>query len=202
MIRNQTVIAALAIFTAAGLTPYANTADGGEARVGATVADFALKDENGLEHRLSAYRGKVVVLEWTSQSCPFVRRHYEADTMERLATALGGEETIWLAVNSSHDNTPTDTIAWRDSQGFEYATLQDQSGAVGRALGARTTPHMFVVDAEGVLRYSGAIDDDPHGRSEQPRNYVDGAVRALLSGGDPDPSETHAYGCSVKYARD
>ena len=201
MSRIRTTLAALAIFTGAGLAAHATTADEVEAPVGASVADFALKDENGVEHRLSAYRGKAVVLEWTNQSCPYVQRHYDLDTMEKLATALGGEGVVWLAVNSTRDNTPADTIAWRESQGFEYATLQDPSGVVGRALGARTTPHMFVVDAKGVLRYAGAIDDDPHGRSDEPKNYVDSAVGALLAGADPNPSETQPYGCSVKYPR-
>ena len=168
--------------------------------VGAPVPDFTLPDETGAEHQLSSYRGKAVVLEWTNQECPFVRRHYDADTMEKLARALGAREVVWLAVNSTRDNTPAETVAWREQQGFEYATLQDPAGKVGRMLGARTTPHMFVVDVTGRLRYAGAIDDDPRGRADAPQNYVNGAVHALLGGGDPDPARTEPYGCSVKYA--
>ena len=168
--------------------------------VGSEVPDFELPDEQGNLHRLSDYRGKLVVLEWTNPDCPFVARHYAADTMERLAERFGAKGVVWLAVNSTYYNSPADTRAWKAEQGFEYATLQDTEGRVGRGLGARTTPHMFVIDGKGILRYSGAIDDDPRGRSNSPTNYVDGGMRALLAGNDPDPHQTPSYGCSIKYA--
>ena len=78
-------------------------------------------------------------------------------------------------------------------------TLQDTSGELGRVFGARTTPHMFIIDGEGTLRYAGAIDDDPRGRKEPAKNYVDAGLTALLAGQSPDPSGTQPYGCSVKY---
>jgi peroxiredoxin len=171
-----------------------------EPALGGEVPDFALQDESGVEHRLGQYRGKVVVLEWTNPDCPYVARHYDADTMEKLAQRFDAKGVVWFAVNSTYYNKPEDSRAWKEEQGFEYATLQDAEGKVGRMLGARTTPHMFVIDGKGVLRYSGAIDDDPRGRAESPNNYVDDGVRALLIGSDPDPSHTNAYGCAVKYA--
>ncbi len=171
-----------------------------EVEVGSKVPEFSVKDENGVEHRLSQYEGKVVVLEWTNPDCPYVARHYDADTMEKLANQLGADGVVWFAVNSTHDNKPEDTRAWKEAQGLEYATLQDPEGTLGHPLGARTTPHMFVIDGEGVLRYEGAIDDDPRGRSDSPTNYVSGGVQALLAGNAPDPSQTRAYGCGVKYA--
>jgi hypothetical protein len=119
--------------------------------------------------------------------------------MEKLAVALGASDVVWLAVNSTHSNTPSDTAKWKSEQGFAYATLQDADGTIGRLYGARTTPHLFVIDAAGVLRYDGAIDDDPYGKAATPVNYVDGAVKSLLAGASPDPSETKPYGCSVKY---
>jgi hypothetical protein len=119
--------------------------------------------------------------------------------MEKLSRSYGARGVVWLAVNSTHSNTPADTQRWKQKEGFEYATLQDSSGELGRLFGARATPHMFIIDGEGVLRYSGAIDDDPRGRSDTPKNYVDGGLTALLAGKSPEPSSTQAYGCSVKY---
>jgi peroxiredoxin len=167
--------------------------------VGQPVPDFTAVDEMGVQHHLSQYRGHAVVLEWTNPECPFVERHYKADTMERLAKVLGAKDVVWLAVNSTYSNTPADTRAWKAEQGFAYPTLQDADGTLGHLLGARTTPHMFVIDSEGVLRYRGAIDDDPYGESEKPLNYTDAAVTALLADSSPNPSETRSYGCSVKY---
>ena len=167
-------------------------------RVGSAAPDFSLPDEDGKVHKLSDYRGKLVVLEWTNPDCPYVKRHYRADTMEKLSREFDSE-VVWLAVNSTKTNSPEETRAWKDEQGFEYATLQDPAGDVGHLYGARTTPNMYVIDSEGQLRYSGAIDDDPRGHSEKPSNHVSGAIHAVLQGSAPDPSETPPYGCSVKY---
>ena len=163
--------------------------------------DFTLPDLDGRAHSLSQYRGKLVVLEWTNPGCPYVQRHYASDTMEKLAKRYGAQGVVWVAANSTHDNTPADTLSWKSEQGFEYATLQDSSGELGKLYGARTTPHMFIIDAQGVLRYAGAIDDDPNGDAATPVNYVGGAVKAVLAGASPDPSETKPYGCSVKYKK-
>jgi peroxiredoxin len=167
---------------------------------GSPAPDFEVADEAGTVHKLADYRGKGVVLEWTNPDCPYVQRHYEADTMEKLSAALGARDVVWLAVNSTKSNEPADTAKWKSEQGFSYATLQDKDGALGRRYGARTTPHMFVIDAQGVLQYNGAIDDDPRGKNPTPVNYVQGAVSAVLASAKPDPSATEPYGCSVKYA--
>jgi peroxiredoxin len=168
-------------------------------KVGDKAPDFTAVDENGVEHKLAQYKGHAVVLEWTNPDCPYVARHYEAGTMEKLAAALGAKDVVWLAVNSTYTNTSADTKAWKQEQGFTYATLQDAEGTVGHLYGARTTPHMFVIDAQGVLRYRGAIDDDPNGKQAAPKNYVDSAVKAVLASSSPNPSDTQSYGCSVKY---
>lgn len=182
------LVAGIALVTTAAETP----------RVGSPAPDFSLVDENGTAHKLSDYKGKMVVLEWTNQDCPYVKRHYEADTMEKLSAHFQ-KDVVWLAVNSTRDNTPGATQSWKTDQGFEYATLQDPEGTVGHLYGARTTPDMFVIDADGVLRYSGAIDDDPRGSADAPSNYVRSAIQAVMASNDPDPSETRPYGCSVKY---
>jgi peroxiredoxin len=183
-------VAALALLLAAAVEP---------ATVGKPAPDFSAVDETGAKYSLAELRGKAVVLEWTNPDCPYVQRHYSSDTMEKLATTLGAKDVVWLAVNSTHSNTPADSKAWKSEQGFAYPTLQDPDGTIGKAYGARTTPHLFVIDAEGVLRYAGAIDDDPNGKSATPANYVGNAVGAVLAAGTPDPSETKPYGCSVKY---
>jgi peroxiredoxin len=168
-------------------------------RVGDPVPEFEAVDESGRVHRLSQYAGKVVVLEWTNPDCPYVDRHYRSKTMDRLARKYGGRGVAWLAVNSTHYNTPDDTRKWRSSQAFEHPTLQDARGELGRRFGARTTPHMFIIDDQAVLRYAGAIDDSPRGPADRARNYVDSGLTALLAASDLTPTTTQPYGCSVKY---
>ncbi len=167
--------------------------------VGQPAPDFALKDERGAQHSLAEYRGKVVVLEWTNPECPFVQRHYADKTMQKTLAAFGGKPVVWLVVDSSYSNTPEKSSAWKREQGFTPPVLQDQSGTVGQAYGAKTTPHMFVVDAQGVLRYAGAIDDDPRGRNTSAVNYVRQAVDALEAGQPVPVTSSPPYGCTVKY---
>ncbi len=181
-------------------------ADGDKAEEAATVAtvgkpapDFTLKDETGKEHKLSDYKGKVVVLEWTCPTCPYVVRHYEEKTMEKTHAELGKDKVVWLAVDSSHFVKPEESAEWKKKEGFGYPVLQDADGKVGTLYNAKRTPHMFIVDAEGVLRYDGAIDNNPRGEVESPTNFVSQAVGALLEGKDvPEPKNT-PYGCTVKY---
>ncbi len=169
------------------------------ADVGQTAPDFTLKDESGATHSLSQYRGKVVVLEWTNPECPFVQRHYEDKTMQKTLAAFAGQPVVWLVIDSSNFNTPEKSAAWKKQQGFSAPVLQDPSGTVGHSYGATTTPDMFVVDAQGKLRYAGGIDDDPHGRNPQAVNYVRQAVEAVLSGKPVPVTTAPPYGCSVKY---
>lgn len=192
---SSAMVGGLMILPVAGGAAFAQDA---QAVVGEAAPAFELQDENGTTHTLAQYRGRIVVLEWTNPQCPFVVRHYNADTMENLAQQAG-DDVVYFAVNSSHFNTPADTLAWKAQEGFAFPTLQDASGDVGRLYGARTTPHMYVIDSEGVLAYAGAIDDDPRGSTASPTNYVSSALAALRSGGRPDPSSTQPYGCTVKY---
>ncbi|HEY0092787.1 MAG TPA: thioredoxin family protein [Archangium sp.] len=170
------------------------------AQVGKPAPAFTLKDEAGKEHSLSQYKGKVVVLEWTNPGCPFVQRHYTADTMQKTFSGLDAKKVVWLAVDSTASNTPEKSAAWKKTEGFAYPVLQDASGTVGKAYGAKTTPHMYVIDEQGVVRYAGAIDDDPRGnKKEGTTNHVKTAVEALLGGKPVPASTTEPYGCSVKY---
>ena len=170
-----------------------------DAQVGKPAPELKAADQDGKQHSLSELKGKVVVLEWTNPGCPFVQRHYKAQTMEKLSTKLAKDGVVWLAVNSTASNTAADTKKWMKEQGFAYPTLQDNDGTIGKAYGAKTTPHMFVIDKAGVLRYAGAIDSDPRGKEAAPQNYADQAVTALLAGKDPPKANTEPYGCTVKY---
>lgn len=169
------------------------------ASVGKEAPDFSLKDQDGAEHKLSALKGKIVVLEWTNPNCPYVVRHYKEDTMLKAHKELGPDEIVWLAVDSTNTVTPDESKKWREAEGFTYPVLQDAGGDVGRLYGAKTTPHMFVIDKDGVVRYSGAIDDNPREQVDAPTNYVIEAVKALKDGKEIATPETKPYGCSVKY---
>ncbi len=171
------------------------------ADVGQPAPAFTLRDEMGASHALEQYRGKIVVLEWTNPECPFVQRHYAARTMQKTLASFAGKKVVWLAVDSTSHNTPAKSKSWKAEQAFTYPVLQDASGDVGRAYGAKTTPHMFVIDEKGVLRYAGGIDDDPRGHSTTPTNFVEKSVNALLAGQPVSPSTSEPYGCSVKYGK-
>lgn len=170
--------------------------------IGKPAPDFTLEDLEGVEHRLSDLKGKVVVLEWINHECPFVNRvHSPNSFMTGTLAKFKDKPVVWLAIDSSHfSEKKVDKIRkWVNKRRIEYPVLLDASGRVGRAYEAKTTPHMFVIDPTGVLAYSGAIDDDPYGRKDKKRNYVEEAVTALLNDSTVATTATKSYGCSVKY---
>jgi peroxiredoxin len=172
--------------------------------VGETAPAFQLKDLNGKTHSLADYKGKVVVLEWVNPNCPFSDRHAREKTMSNLAKKHGS--VVWLGINSTNSNhanflQPAEHQAWAQKNGVNYAVLYDETGKVGKAYDAKTTPHMFIVDEQGKIAYNGAIDDDPPGRTAAVKrtNYVDGGLIAELAGKKAEPAATKPYGCSIKY---
>ncbi len=171
------------------------------ATVGQKAPDFTLVDQDGKKHTLAQYKGKTVVLEWTNPGCPFVKRHYAANTMETTSKAYAAKGVVWLAINSTATNSAADSKKFIAAEGLAYPTLQDSDGAVGKLYAARTTPHMFVIDGTGVVRYAGAIDDDPVGKSKAPKNLVAAALDAVVAGKAPAQSASEPYGCSVKYKK-
>jgi peroxiredoxin len=191
------VLSAVALTAALGLALPAFAAE--TAEVNKPAPAFTLKDEAGKEHSLAQYQGKIVVLEWTNPGCPFVKRHYQSETMQTTLKGFDAQKVVWLAVDSSSSNTPDKSAAWKKEKGFTYPVLQDPEGKVGRAYGAKTTPHMYVIDEKGVLRYAGAIDDDPRGKSAKAVNHVKAAVDALVGGKAVPATTTEPYGCTVKY---
>jgi peroxiredoxin len=169
--------------------------------VGDAAPDFSLKNLDGQKVSLSSFKGKTVVLEWMNPNCPFSLRHSDQKTM--ASTADKYPDAVWLAINStnrSHKDflEPAAYKKFNAEKGVDYAVLYDTSGEVGKAYGASTTPHMFVVDGAGKIAYVGAIDDAPRG-GQAGVNYVDSALAALAAGKSPDPAATKPYGCSVKY---
>lgn len=179
-----------------------------EVRIGAPAPDFTARDINGKVHRLSDYRGKVVVLEAYNLDCPFCANHYKTSSMQSLQDAVTSKGGVWLVVNSTHKGNPsyrTPEAARKEfsSLGIKAtAWVDDSDGKVGKLYGMKTTPHMFVIDPAGNLAYQGAIDDRPAttGDPRTARNYVKLAVEALLAGKAVPIAETKPYGCSVKYA--
>lgn len=172
-----------------------------EVAVGQAAPDFRLKDLDGNDVALADLAGKVVVLEWANPNCPFWKRHADQKTMQ--ATSAKHPDVVWLAVNSTNPShgDHMDAAAWKAflaERGITYRVLADPTGATGQAYGARTTPHMYVIGADGKLAYVGAIDDDPRGNGAKV-NYVDQALAELAAGKPVSTASTRPYGCSVKY---
>jgi peroxiredoxin len=170
------------------------------AAIGATAPQFTLKDQTGKSVSLSDYAGKIVVLEWTNPECPIVRRHYKAKTMTTLQAQYKPQDIVWLAINSTGTATNEKNAAWVAANKMEYPVLNDSTGEIGHAYGAKTTPDMYIIDKTGKLVYSGAIDDDKDGDKTTKVNYVSKALDELLAGKTVSTSETTSYGCAVHYA--
>ena len=168
--------------------------------IGKPAPGFTLADQAGKNVSLSDLKGKIVVLEWVNPDCPVSRRHYTSPTMKTLAAKYGPKGVVWLAINSTNYWTSEKNAEWVKKNGLPYPILNDQPGDVGRAYDAKTTPDMRIIDARGVLVYSGGIDDDPGGSKQEKTNYVAKALDELLAGEKVSTPKTKAYGCSVKYA--
>jgi len=183
-------------------------ASGAGAAMSGAAPEFALTDTAGKTVKLSDYRGKYVVLEWTNPECPFVRKHYDSGNMQGLQKEWGAREVVWLAINSTSQGsneykTPRQMGEWMQAKdAAPRATLVDGTSTTGRAYAAKTTPHMFVVGPDGNFIYNGAIDDR---RSSNPadakaaKNYVRAALDEALAGKPVTVASSAPYGCSVKY---
>jgi peroxiredoxin len=163
--------------------------------------DFTLKSFDGETFSLSDLKGKIVVLEWFNFECPYVMYHYdEKTTMVDLANKYKDKDVVWLAINSTSHTTPEANKAFAEKHKLPYPILDDRDGKVGKAYGAMTTPHMFVIDARGSIAYQGAIDNSPRGKKKTGVvNYVEKALDELLAGEEVTKKDTMPYGCSVKY---
>lgn len=177
----------------------------GQAEAGKQARPFTLQTFDGKTVNLADYRGKTVVLEWFNFECPFVKYHYDkADTMIELAKKYKDEGVVWLAINSTSHTKPADNVAFAAKHELPYPLLDDRSGKVGHAYGAKTTPHMFVIAPGGEIVYEGAIDNSPLGRTPEGKekvNYVDQVLADLTAHKDISVKNTKPYGCSVKYPK-
>jgi len=173
-------------------------------RRGRQAPDFELTSFKGEKVKLAELKGKIVVLEWFNFECPFSRYHHETKTtMADLARKYKDKNVVWFAVNSTSHTTAAANRQFAQKHDLPYPILDDRSGKVGRAYGARTTPHMIVIDKDGYIAYNGAIDSAPLGKVKDDAgkiNYVDKALVELTSGQDVGVPTTTPYGCSVKYA--
>ncbi len=179
-----------------------------EVTVGAAAPDFTLTDTNGKAQSLSQYKGKFVVLEWFNHDCPFVHKHYDGGNMQGLQKEYTGKDVVWLSINSSAMGkegykTPEESNALTaEKSAAPTAVLIDADGKTGKMYGAKTTPHMFIVNPEGMLIYQGAIDDkasaDPADIATS-KNYVKSALDEAMAGKAVTDAATKSYGCSVKY---
>ncbi len=178
------------------------------AAVGQPAPAFSAVDTTGKTVSLADFKGKTVVLEWVNPGCPYVKKHYDSANMQATQKNAVAKGAVWLAVNSTHAGAsdylqPAAMAGWmKDKGAAATATLMDADGKVGRAYGARTTPHMYVIDPQGKLAYVGAIDSKPTANPADVKtatNYVNQAVAEVAAGKPVSQAVTQAYGCSVKY---
>jgi peroxiredoxin len=193
---------------ALALTLAASPALAADATIGEAAPAFTLTDTAGVTHNLSDFAGKTVVLEWTNHDCPFVKKHYNGENMQRQQADATGDGVVWLVVNSSapgkqgHVSAAQADQIQADWKAQQTAYLFDTDGTVGTAYGAKTTPHMYIIDPDGVLRYNGAIDSIPSANVadiEKAEQYVEIALAELAEGKPVSRPLTQPYGCSVKY---
>jgi len=179
------------------------------ASVGQPAPAFSAADASGKTVSLTDFKGKTVVLEWVNPECPYVRKHYDSANMQATQKAATAQGVVWLSVNSTHPShgdhkKPAEMLAWTQKQGtVATATLMDGDGKIGRAYGARTTPHLYIVDAQGRLVYAGGIDDKPSSNPadvKTAKNHVNAALADVRAGRPVAQAVTRAYGCSVKYS--
>ncbi len=179
------------------------------ANVGQPAPEFELLDATGKTVKLSDFKGKFVVLEWTNPSCPFVVKHYGSQNMQSLQKEAAGKEVVWLSISStapSHSEyLQPAALAQRYKAwgGAPTAMLMDDSGKVGKAYAARTTPHMYIVDPKGTLVYAGGIDDKRSANPEDvktAKNFVRVALGESMAGKPVSTPTAAPYGCSIKYA--
>jgi len=179
-----------------------------KAAVGKPAPAFTATSVSGKAVSLSDYKGKFVVLEWTNPECPFVQKHYDGGNMPSTQKRAVESGVIWLSINTS-DHEPGGKSggklqSWMKSKHAAATAMLLDNGKIGEAYGARTTPHMYVIDPNGLLVYAGAIDSKPTSNPADIRgatNYVNQALDQAMANKPVSRPLTEPYGCSVKYPR-
>lgn len=198
--RYLTLLAAAFMLVATALT----TTLRAEAKVGEAAPAFSLTDQEGKAVTLADFAGKVVVLEWFNDGCPYVQKHYKEGHMNNLAAQYKEKGVVWIAVNSTNTTTNEKNKAIATKWTINRSILNDASGATGKAYGAKTTPDMFVIGTDGKIAYKGAIDSTSDSETSSiaaSTNYVAKALDETLAKTAVSTPETKPYGCSVKYAK-
>jgi len=179
-----------------------------ETKIGKSAPNFTLVDSQGKTHSLKNYQGKIVVLEWFNDECPFVRKYYDSGTMQKTQANETAKGVVWFTVISSAKGKqgyyePAELNARNKKEKAKpTAVLLDTDGKVGKLYEAKTTPHMFVINEKGELIYRGAIDDQPTTDGSdlsKAKNYVVAALDEVRAGKKVTFSDTKPYGCGVKY---
>ena len=181
----------------------ATSDDAAKAKLGEPAPQFSLTGADGKTYKLSDYEGKIVVLQWINPDCPVCRRVSSSGLVNAMLKDLKEMDPtiVYLTINSTNYMEAEKSAAYLKSNKIEAPALIDQDGKVGHLYGARTTPHVYVIDAEGVLRYQGAFDDDQRGNKDDRTNYAVNTVRMIKAGETVAPDQTRPYGCSVKYKK-
>jgi len=194
-----------ALMTAGAAFAATTTVDDAKAKIGEPAPNFTLADTEGAEYTLGDYKGKIVVLQWINPQCPVCRRVTSSGLTKNMIKAPKAmdEDLVYLTINSSANQPPEMSAKYLKTNKVDAPALIDADGTVGHMYGARTTPHVFVIDGQGILRYQGAFDSDPQGNKKKGRvNYAVNAVKQILAGDTVEPDYVKSYGCGVKYARD
>jgi peroxiredoxin len=177
-------------------------------KIGEAAPNFETADTYGTAISLDKLKGKTVVLEWTNHDCPFVVKQYESGNMQKTQAAVAGEDVVWLSIVSSAPekqgavNADQANAITKAANATPSHKILDPSGEIGHLYGAQTTPHMFVINAEGVLAYAGAIDDHTTWRQDgldDAKNFVVAAISDLRAGNTVEVNQTKPYGCGIKY---
>ncbi len=200
---NKLLVALTALLALAGSAVRASV------EVGQPAPDFTLTDLAGQTHSLADYKGKVVVLEWNNPDCPFVKKHYDSGNIPNLQKSATADGVVWLVINSGASGkeganyTSAEITSWlQKSSAAPTAYCFDHDGKVGHLYNAKTTPDMYVINADGILVYDGAIDSIRSAKTDdiaKATNYVKAALDALKSGQPIAKPVSEPYGCSVKY---
>ncbi len=200
-------VAAVAVAVGASQFTQSQSANAA-ASIGAAAPGFTLPNSQGGETALSEFTGKKIILEWTNHDCPYVVKHYSTNNMQSLQTEMTGKDVVWLTIVSSAPGKQGHVSGEQANELTESrgasptAVLLDESGEVGQLYGAKTTPHMFIIDEAHNIQYAGAIDDKKSSKAsdvEGATNYVRQAMAEMEAGEAVSVTETSPYGCSVKY---
>lgn len=174
------------------------------AEIGKPAPDFSVKNTAGETVDLASLKGKVVVLEWVNYQCPFVSKHYSTGNMPKLQETYTAKDVVWLTVSSAaegkqgyYDATKMAEVA-KEQKNKATHTLMDTDGKMGKAFDAKVTPHMFIINKDGVLVYDGAIDSDPKDPATADKLFAN-ALDAVLAGTPVENAKNKPYGCGVKY---